>query len=367
MIKVWKELGDTMKKKELSFELMRIISVFFVIFNHTGYNGYLLFTQRESGSLQFWVDLFFSIFCLFAVPLFFAISGALMLEKEESLSAIYKRVLKFIMILLVFSAIYYINGLYLNGGNIKDINIKEFVVSLYSSQLSTHLWYLYAYIVYLICIPFLRAIAKTLESKLYIYLFVIWIAYNAILPIIEYVVSEGTIHINGEFNINWLFTRSVFYPLMGYFLHKKVDIMIFKGKLKWLLLADFAGLCVSCVMDYYKMLQTGAPTESFHASFLALNCVTLFIAIKYFCTNTRIPQKVQSLIYSCGNATFGIYLIHILVMKKAFINKLLICMREVGINYLASVFIECLVIFGISYVITAILRRIPYIKILVGN
>lgn len=36
-------------KKYLYLEAMRIIACFFVIFNHTGNNGFFLFSQRELG------------------------------------------------------------------------------------------------------------------------------------------------------------------------------------------------------------------------------------------------------------------------------------------------------------------------------
>ena len=61
------------KEKRIYFEVMRIVACFFVIFNHTSVNGYFLFSTREPGSAHFWIELFVSVFCKFAVPLFLAI------------------------------------------------------------------------------------------------------------------------------------------------------------------------------------------------------------------------------------------------------------------------------------------------------
>lgn len=63
--------------------------------------------------------------------------------------------------------------------------------------------------------------------------------YNGILPIVEYILFKGTVHINSEFNIGWLFTRSFFYPLMGYYCNTKIRYEKFKGKIGVLLGVDF--------------------------------------------------------------------------------------------------------------------------------
>lgn len=72
------------KSKILYLEALRILSIFFVIFNHTASNGFFLFSTYKSTDIQYWVYLFISIFCKFSVPMFFAISGALMLGKDEN-------------------------------------------------------------------------------------------------------------------------------------------------------------------------------------------------------------------------------------------------------------------------------------------
>ena len=94
-----------MDNKRLDIELIRIIAVFFVIFNHTGTMGYFLFASYEPRSIQYWIYLFISVFCKISVPLFFMITGALMLNrKEESLRYLWKhRVLHICCILIIWS------------------------------------------------------------------------------------------------------------------------------------------------------------------------------------------------------------------------------------------------------------------------
>ena len=96
------------KEKNIYLEAMRVIAIFFVIFNHTGSNGYTLFSQEPIGSGKFWIYLFISVFCKFSVPLFFAISGALMLEKQYDHKKLFERIMRIFIVLFVFSFAYYI-------------------------------------------------------------------------------------------------------------------------------------------------------------------------------------------------------------------------------------------------------------------
>ena len=73
------------KKKLLYIEFLRAAAIFFVIFNHTATEGFLLFTKYPTDNIQYWLYLAISIFCKFAVPVYFMISGALLLGKDEPL------------------------------------------------------------------------------------------------------------------------------------------------------------------------------------------------------------------------------------------------------------------------------------------
>ena len=56
------------KNKIIYLEILRIIAAFFVIFNHTGNDGFFLFSLKSSNHLPFWIYAFISVFCKFAVP-----------------------------------------------------------------------------------------------------------------------------------------------------------------------------------------------------------------------------------------------------------------------------------------------------------
>ena len=136
-----------MELKKKYIEYLRVFAAFLVIFNHTQSNGYFLFSLYPSNSFQFWIYMFISIFCRASVPLFFMISGVLMLDKDYDNKTIILKIIKYFFILFCISLFYYIDELIANNG---EIDILEFWRYLYSSQIKYHLWYIYIYI-YHIC------------------------------------------------------------------------------------------------------------------------------------------------------------------------------------------------------------------------
>ena len=172
------------KKRNVYLETMRIIASLAVVFMHTGGDGYTLFAQYSPDRIKYWIYLFLAVFAKFPIPIFFAISGMLLLPKEESIKEIWKkRISKTFMVLLLFSFISYM------WDAIEEkvhFSLTEFVRSLYSSQWNYAYWYLYAYLGFLICLPFLRALARKLEKKDYFYLIGIVSVVTGLLPIVEF-------------------------------------------------------------------------------------------------------------------------------------------------------------------------------------
>lgn len=81
--------------------------------------------------------------------MFFAISGALMLGREnESIHRIWtKKIPKMFITLVVFSLGYYVFDCYTNTGIV--FSWKEFAIKLYSYNLKYHLWY-FIYILHIL-------------------------------------------------------------------------------------------------------------------------------------------------------------------------------------------------------------------------
>ena len=359
---------DRQTNKYLHLEVMRIFAIFWVIFNHTGLNGFFLFSQRPVGGVPFWIYLFVSVFCKFPVPLFFAISGALRLNRpDESLKKLwFGKILKIAIILLVYSAGYYLYDRFKSG---KEIDLNVFIIRLYSSTLKFHLWYLYLYIAYLAVIPFLKSLVKNLDDKYFYYMLFIAVFFDGILPSIEYLIKQGEVTINNNIKISWLINSTVLYPCLGYFMQHRLKFESLKKYIPWLCGANVLGIMISCYMTYYKGLVTGVliepDSQAFHSSFVAINCVTIFLIIRMIFERRRLGDTVQKIILSVGSCTFGIYLWHIWIIERSSFNDGLARLKDTGLNNMICILLMCLMTMIISYIITLILSKIPVIKKLV--
>ena len=89
--------------QSLYLDFLRIVAIFMVVYLHTGKYGVQVYAYSTS-AIERALGYFFAIITSeVPVPLFFMISGALLLEKEESLSQLFqKRILKILFILLFF-------------------------------------------------------------------------------------------------------------------------------------------------------------------------------------------------------------------------------------------------------------------------
>lgn len=357
--------------KKIYFEVMRIFAIFFVLFNHTGNNGFFLFSLCPKESLQFWIYLFISIFCKFAVPLFFAISGALLLNREdEPLKRLWKdKILKFAVILIAISFLTAVGLIFFSS---KEHTLQSCLRRFYSSNLSAQLWYLYAYLAFLMSLPFLRALVKNLKDKYFYYLIGLVLIFQTI-PVLEYFIWQQKFTLNGNLRPYWMMSNIVIYPCVGYFLEHRIKI---EKARKWLILLwviNILTIALSAIVTNYRCTLLNDFSEGksqlFYNNFVLINCITIFITIKYLVEKIFITENLSNIILWLGSGTFGVYLFHIIFQNTFIFRKLLILLKNsvgVHINFMLAnwSYVLCLMIF--CFVFTGILQKIPIIRKMVG-
>lgn len=354
------------EKKQLHIELLRIIAIFFVIFNHTDTDGYLLFSVCPWGSVEFWLYLFISVFCRCSVPLYFAISGALMLGREpESLGQIWKkRIMRIVLVLFLVTFVFYCVHILRYS---EPFSVGEFLRLFYTGDMKYHLWFLYAYIVFLMCLPFLQILVRGLEEKHYYYMIGIALLFEAVIPIIDFIMFKGQLHMNEFLSTPWLLERVVLFPCVGYFLQNKFEITKIRLAVSWI--ANLVGILISCYMTYYRGIVTnvtvGSESQVFHDAFALLNCICIFITVKYFVENVRIVGWVSKLISSLGACCFGIYLFHPLFLETTMRYQIVLFFINRGLNFMLTAFVVTICILIFSYILTFIIKKIPFISKLI--
>lgn len=350
------------KRDTTYIEFLRIIAILLVIFNHTGDKGFFLFSI-STNSIFYWFYLFISISCKIAVPLFFMISGALLIPKDESIKMLFKkRIIKFIIIILVFSFIQYIYYSFIK--NQFNFSVSDFIVKTYSLSMATAYWYLYSYLGLLLMLPFIRKMARNMNKNEYIYLAFMQIIFIGVLPILEYIFTKGNYTLNSSFSAPIIICSNIFYFTMGNYFENIFEQKNYT-KITTLLLSivSFACILISCLMTNYRSVITKefseGTSQSFHMCLIAIPTFTTFFLVKYLFQKISISARINKIITTVGSCTFGIMLfenifreneVFIFHSLNPYIRTLPAC-----ITWVFAIFLSALLL-------TLILKYVPIIK-----
>ena len=329
-------------------DILRIIACYFVIFNHTGSQGFFLFSKLAPDDYFYWIYLFISIFDKVAVPTFLAISGALILqEPDEPLWNTYKnRVLRILITLTVFSFGYYY-CFHLIGTK-KQIDLATFFIKLYSSAFwNSTFWYLYLYLAFLLTMPFIKSMVQNLKNTYFYYMIFLAVFFNGISPIVCYFGNYQ--NFNPVMIPCWIFNSVVVFPSVGYFLHNRIKNV----DLKTVLFAWGINICtigISCYATYFNAVQTNVCTEessqAFHNSFAMINMIALFLLIKYICERVQFSDIFKNATTSIAECTYGVYLFHLYFLRLPYLKQLKnTLLAKYGVNQMIMILLYCLVVF----------------------
>lgn len=346
------------KERKIYLDVLRIIAILFVIYNHTNEKGYYLYAFDCPYVLKI-IYIAFAALIAVAVPIFFMISGSLLIPKEESIKDLYrKRVLRMVIVLVVFSIIQYgYEVLFWDA----EFSVKYFIKNITADNITPAYWYLYAYIAYLICLPLIRKLALHMSNKEYKYLFAIFLLVEGVLAGVMTISGLG--EINSFFAIPF-FNRIIIYPLLGYYMEHRVKEEKYnaKGMLKWIALMIIV-LALITVMSLIRNLPyeefTTYDKGLFVTGFTFVLDVGVFYIVKLLFKNKNVPKPVSTIIVALGSTVFGVYLIENIVRKQtAFIYDAM----SLAIGRFPAVLIWCLIVFLISAIIVYIIKLIPGIK-----
>lgn len=342
------------KTRKYYIDIIKILCIIIVCFGHSGDTGFMGF-QYSTGLVQI-LKASITIVCKASIPLFFLCTGALLLAKEESIADLWKkRVLKYVLIIILFTTTYYvILSLKINT----PIDIPFILKTMYSTWGYSHsgsYWFLYSYIAFLILLPLLRLIARGLNKELVRYMVIVNTVACGVLPIIESRLGMDDIAID-----IMLLTKDVFfYPLIGYYIEQceyeeicnKKNILILFG------MSIFA-LVTSVGFTLDSLWNKGLLTQDFFNIFQCYIAFFVYIGAKMLNSKIKISDGLGKVISELGMCTLGIYLIH--GMVYIFVDDFFV---QYGIPFTYGVaWLRALSVFGLSLIIVWVCRRIPGLK-----
>lgn len=289
-------------RKNYNLEIIRILSCIFVIVIHV--TNYFCRAYEEITQGEYVFALALDTVARVSVPCFFMISGALLLGREEPLKKHGKRLLRFLIALAVWSAVYYFwNTCYMKT----DYQLKEILYV----PTEPHLWYLYAMIPIYMTLPFFQVMCKGIGIRLEWVLILV----SSASVIFNYLVSLQ--HGEAYYDLPLIGDKVyMFYIFIGYFIHKyrrhiclsqKWAAVIFAGSMAAVFGLTF-WMTQTSGEHYERILEYGCPL-------LVLASVAFFLLlIRWQGGKVQLTERIRKVVdLGCG-CSFGMYLIHILFL-----------------------------------------------------
>lgn len=331
---------QTAENKEYDgIHLLRVISCFMVVLLHISAGYFHKFSARWDAAL------FYDAFARPCVPLFIMITGYLLLQRQEDAVHFYrKRFGRILLPLLFYSAGYFF---------FKNKTLDGFLSVFLSGPTEYHLWYMYMLCGLYFAMPFLQKIYAQSSNKELFIILMAWAVIYLVFPALS------------VFSLTAYNPTSVFYlspvgywgyAFLGAFLGTMGSKRNFEGALLYI-----AGSSITILSAYFFSAKNGFPSAPLmgHMTIttaIASTGVFLLLKDKKICI-------AKKLILHLSKSSFGIYLIHILIISQ---------LRRFTPGWIYDlppwILMPLLAaeVFAISAVIILSLKKIRYLRVLVG-
>ena len=327
-----------MKEREYTFDVLRVIAMIMVIIIHVSnvYTRSYNFIDTNS----YLVSLIFNTISRISVPIFFMISGALLLDRSFNLKKYKKRILKIIILIIVWDILYLIWEYYFLG--VTYDKLYKLILEPYRA----HLWFLYTLIILYAIQPLLKLILDRLNKPMKIVLFIAWILLSTI--------SMYNLAIANIFTI---FSNIGFF-ILGKYIYDYVSNSNrnYKNYTFIMILLLIISLIKSIYLNYTASLKFNMFYNLFFAyrtPFIILSSFIIFKLVYIYCHD----KKPKDVILFGSDLSLGVYLIHGMFLDVT--TKYVDYKHVIPIIGIPSFTLYILVL---SLISVYILRKIKYIN-----
>ena len=340
--------------RRLHIDALRVLAMMLVLYNHTGERGFTRYETAQGPAQGAYLAL--AVLDTIAVPLFFMISGALLLGREEPLRAcLKKRVLRYVLVLVGASTAIYV---YICRTDLSVMNPTDCLRGLYDGRITTSYWFLYAYLGYLLGLPLLRKLARAMTERDFLYITALMGVMNA-LSALQWLCFEGDFVLNSNL-LPFTAVRTVYYPLAGYFLeHRLADRVGQRRLLLALFGAGVLGVALGCLVLTRAYAAYGYWPETAFGLFVFAPALAVFAGMKALSGYVRVPARAARVLAEAGACTFGIYLFE-KVFRDVSSRVYSALVPVIGGFAACWVWIACAFLLGMA--VTAVLRRLPGLR-----
>ena len=324
---------------QFGLSILRIVCTLCVIIIHV--SAPMIMKFGKISDFDWHVANFYDSISRFSVPVFFMISGALLLGREFEIKDFLKnRLGKIIPPFLFWSLFYSFSSRYFFNSEV--LNVPKIVKDVFYGS-EYHLWFVFALIgVYLIAPIFQKWIHFSKQNDIK-YFLIIWV-------ITLFLTIPGVAIYFPKINFSY-FSGYLGYFILGYYLKNYV-----KNRILISYSLIFIGLVITIFGSYYMTKKNGVFYDYFY-EYLCINALMVSIGIfMLFNKIENINDKIKPLISKLNDCSFGIYLIHPFILDR---------FRSLGVfNYTINSIIDILLIslscFFLGFIAIYIIKKIKF-------
>lgn len=332
-----------------SLDICRILACMLVVMIHT----VMLFWEFDPSSATWAVYNLIAVAIRCGVPLFFMISGALLLSREHmDIKKHIKRIFHFLLLYFMWSFICaFCDAAFLHVWY-QDFDTTNLIFGSYY-----HLWYLPAMILCYLFIPVLHGfVHRNFSAPGYAGFVFGLVVLLAMLPLLSHK-PQWLILLLEHFAPEYL--RYLIYTFLGWWLWKHK----LKGKkIFWLGIIASGAVLLFAWLNRRWSISIGEPSTRFY-NYISPAMLLLSAFVFSLCLHLpSLPQRLIPMVEELSACTLGIYLVHPLFISA--LKSLHLDFTQ----YNTSIFFPlCYLSFlTLSFITSFILRRIPGVKRLVS-
>ena len=298
------------RKRLAAYDVMRIVAILLVLYNHLP--GYHLYYQGTGTMLC--VGLLLSVLARIGVPLFAMVSGALLLGRNESYADLWrKRLSRMLGVVVVFEALLYVEFHFTRN---YPLSLPDFLRGMLAGTLKDMVsyWFLYAYLGFLLMLPFLRRVAQAMTRADFLWLLAIHVLLTTGPTLATFVCKccgWPALTISKSLAVSLSSVTLYFYPLIGYWIDRHVDVHHISRR--WwaaLTATTLAGMLLSAWMTWrYDTLFATHVQDYLGLTVYVTACAVFLWAKRTFDAGfaQRRPHANAALCFA-GPLVFGVYL-----------------------------------------------------------
>ena len=320
-------------KRHQYIDAIRVVGMFCVVWLHASAEK----LRMHIGSPGWHLVNALASLATIAVPLFFMISGAVVLSSRQTEDYRYvlkRRIPKLFLPLLAWSAVAILAeywGAKTEFLMIAPADVVARAKTFFLSPVRVHFWFMYVLIPLYLVSPMLYSMVQNRRNLKYaVALFGLISALGSLLPLLP---AAWTPFFNVTFIRGAAFGSYIYYFPLGYLLHttkRRVDtrVLVAMAVIAW------AAICLG---TYWKSVGGGYYSEVFMSQtgvFALLLAAAVFLLIK------NLADKPIRIVQVLAPLSFGVYLVHLIL-----IVFWLACLPKIGMEITLTYVLLC---FGIT-------------------